>query len=751
MIKSTASAGPVELHSSPSSYFLWEFPEKPVSVRLSLDVVDRIEREVMESFRAITARGSEVGGLLLGRAEPGENLQTIVEGYELFPCDYTRGPLYLLSEEEKNRLEETIRRKKSIPGQAGSVVGLFRSNTRKDLALDDEDLGLYAKYFARPEQVFLLVKPYAAKPSVGGIFIWENQRVRNEASYIEFPFRRSELSKGAFARSIVQDAPKSKETPAPEPAAATNGHKTGARAQVLPFSLKRDEEPAVPVPPLKREDRAPVVALSPKPEEAKPSPLPVVPVMRKPAEAPVIAPAEPAPASVPQHRAGSVSDRSAEEAKVEEALVKPAPVKPAPAATEKAKPAEKATAAEKTKPAEKAKPVETPETRLPKTAASTEAKTPAAEKPTESISKIEPLRERSAFGGKKLWALFGGLTMLGLAGGTLYYLKSHTASSVSAPAGNASLQLKAEPSNGQLLVSWNTNSQVIKTAQNAVLSINDGAKTEDVPLDLTQLRAGSIMYSPLSGDVSFRLEVKGVNETSGHSDFVRVPVNSVPPPAGNPANSSDSGKPQQQSAQQQAQAAGKTAEAARLDPAAQNADQQQQTPQPAQPRKPFSLAARVRQPEPTDLPEAPSVQATGAAVNIRPSVPSRLPAPLPPPTPAPAAAPAPAPAPTANVQPAPQAPVRVGGKVVEPKLLRRVDAIYPPMARQARVGGVVRLQATIGADGKIRRVEVLSGPPLLRQAAVDAVQKWQYAPQTLNGTPVVSTTDVEVNFNLNTR
>jgi hypothetical protein len=71
MIKSTASAGPMELQSSPSAYYLWEFPEKPVSVRLSLDVVDRLEHDVLESFRAITSRGSEVGGLLLGRSEVG--------------------------------------------------------------------------------------------------------------------------------------------------------------------------------------------------------------------------------------------------------------------------------------------------------------------------------------------------------------------------------------------------------------------------------------------------------------------------------------------------------------------------------------------------------------------------------------------------------------------------------------------------------------------------------------------------------
>jgi protein TonB len=73
------------------------------------------------------------------------------------------------------------------------------------------------------------------------------------------------------------------------------------------------------------------------------------------------------------------------------------------------------------------------------------------------------------------------------------------------------------------------------------------------------------------------------------------------------------------------------------------------------------------------------------------------------------------------------------------------------MARQARVGGIVRIQASIGKDGKVRKVEVLNGPPLLRQAALDAVLKWVYSPSLLNGAPIESTTDVDVNFNLSTR
>ena len=58
------------------------------------------------------------------------------------------------------------------------------------------------------------------------------------------------------------------------------------------------------------------------------------------------------------------------------------------------------------------------------------------------------------------------------------------------------------------------------------------------------------------------------------------------------------------------------------------------------------------------------------------------------------------------------------------------------------------MQAAIGKDGRVKKVEVLSGPPLLRQAAIDAVQKWVYNPSTLNGAPIDAIVQVELNFNL---
>jgi periplasmic protein TonB len=75
-------------------------------------------------------------------------------------------------------------------------------------------------------------------------------------------------------------------------------------------------------------------------------------------------------------------------------------------------------------------------------------------------------------------------------------------------------------------------------------------------------------------------------------------------------------------------------------------------------------------------------------------------------------------------------------------------AQYPPLAKQARIQGVVRLNAIIGRDGSIQNLQVVSGHPLLAPAAIDAVKRWVYQPTLLNGEPVEVVTVIDVNFTL---
>ena len=107
---------------------------------------------------------------------------------------------------------------------------------------------------------------------------------------------------------------------------------------------------------------------------------------------------------------------------------------------------------------------------------------------------------------------------------------------------------------------------------------------------------------------------------------------------------------------------------------------------------------------------------------------------------------------TRSPEPPPPAPiirVRAGGRVQPAALLRRVEPVYPQIAKQMRVSGAVELEGVIGTDGHIRELRVVSGHPLLTRAALDAVSQWTYAPTRLNSDLVEVITTITVIFHLN--
>jgi len=92
--------------------------------------------------------------------------------------------------------------------------------------------------------------------------------------------------------------------------------------------------------------------------------------------------------------------------------------------------------------------------------------------------------------------------------------------------------------------------------------------------------------------------------------------------------------------------------------------------------------------------------------------------------------------------------VRVSSGVSTGLLIRKVPPAYPPLARQARIQGVVVLQAQISKEGNIQNLQLISGHPMLAPAAIEAVKQWKYKPYLLNGEPVEVDTQVQVNFTL---
>jgi protein TonB len=90
--------------------------------------------------------------------------------------------------------------------------------------------------------------------------------------------------------------------------------------------------------------------------------------------------------------------------------------------------------------------------------------------------------------------------------------------------------------------------------------------------------------------------------------------------------------------------------------------------------------------------------------------------------------------------------VRVGGKVVAANLVRQVKPVYPQVAKDNRIQGVVVLEANIATDGSVSDARVLTGNPTFVQSALEAVRQWVYKPVLLEGQAVEAVSTITINF-----
>ncbi len=92
---------------------------------------------------------------------------------------------------------------------------------------------------------------------------------------------------------------------------------------------------------------------------------------------------------------------------------------------------------------------------------------------------------------------------------------------------------------------------------------------------------------------------------------------------------------------------------------------------------------------------------------------------------------------------------RISGGVAAGNLITKVTPVYPAIAKAARISGQVVLAATISKNGTIENLHLVSGPPMLVQAAMEAVRQWRYKPFLLSGEPTEVETTVTVTFSMN--
>jgi TonB family protein len=96
----------------------------------------------------------------------------------------------------------------------------------------------------------------------------------------------------------------------------------------------------------------------------------------------------------------------------------------------------------------------------------------------------------------------------------------------------------------------------------------------------------------------------------------------------------------------------------------------------------------------------------------------------------------------------PAAVLELPAEVAEGSLLHRVEPEYPEAARQQQIQGGVAMDVHIGQDGSVQEVTVVSGPPLLAQAASAAVKQWRFKPRMVGGRPAEIQTRIILNFRL---
>ncbi|MGH9628708.1 MAG: hypothetical protein ACRD7E_10290 [Bryobacteraceae bacterium] len=438
-------------------FYTWEPHDRGFSVHLDLGVIDRLGVEVMRGFGAVRRRGAEVGGLLLGTIErKGEQQREVVVSIQDFapvPCEYAQGPSYLLSSHDHARFRELVDRWK--PGSRNELyaVGFYRSHTRDGLALGDEDLSLYAQYFSDPAAVVLLIRPYATKASMAAFFYQEEGVLSPVASQLEFPFRRSELP-STSAVSVPR-------VPSDAGTAPTN---TGPLySKTAPLSAKTESPSAKTEPPPTKTDPAPTET------------------------------------GLPRARPGGLSPRPGEPLQTDTPMTgwrpektRATPIAPAEAAPEKPEIPKKIAAPERTAPRP---PLFTPE-----------SPRPAVYESRPLFAGVQP--QPSLWYSVPAWTAFlAALLLLGAVAGHQYAggrLVPFTR--IAAPDPYA-LKLSVEPTEGNMLIRWDSDSMAVRNAWRGLLTITVAGDNQVVQMDVPQLRNGSVLYRHVAPEVSFRLEV----------------------------------------------------------------------------------------------------------------------------------------------------------------------------------------------------------------------------------------------------
>ena len=338
---------------------------------------------------------------------------------------------------------------------------------------------------------------------------------------------------------------------------------------------------------------------------------------------------------------------------------------------------------------------------------------------------------------------------------------------------SSSFGLKFDRVGTDIRLTWDAQSAAILNATGGQLVITDGPISKTVNLDPTDLKRGSLTYSPLTNDLLFKLQVNEASAVEPITESVRI-VSGLPTPAGDPAaqalsasatafdspaNNPAVGNGTVQSIEQPYEILSRKAQPATNTAALGgtrklNSEMGRSSP-----------TSRIELPEETvvtrrtvrDTPAAPknrSARVTSkdsgpaSVVSSKSTVNAALTKPVTFATPVETI-----PVIRANPESAPtdafSKSTRRGGAVQPAQLISNSNPQYPPAAKDAGISGAVELHFKIGPNGEVREISVVKGPRILAEAAVDAVRARRYKPARVDGVPTETDASATFDFKLN--
>ena len=320
-----------------------------------------------------------------------------------------------------------------------------------------------------------------------------------------------------------------------------------------------------------------------------------------------------------------------------------------------------------------------------------------------------------------LWLIACAVVTAIVGTGVFLTIRGRTARAVAvgSPSENSPLGLKLDRRGTDWQVSWNRNADAVLKAIGGHLSITDGQSRKDLDLEPSELRGGSILYSPVTNDLVVRLQLVVGNSDTPASELVRVMAGvSTPLPAEKPV---DRFLPRFLGRFAPTGSTGIAAAPKRQNPV----PEAPVLPQLKTPRRPGGSSAPQASPEavPADFLTADPASSLSTTVtrpidlNVRPAT-----------TPA---------RPNPGVDSA---------AVIPAQLMDRRDPVLPDTARAMGISGTVTVHYQIDKIGRVNHARVVKGNPVLGMAAVSALLSWKYRPATLAGKPIESETDVDFVF-----